>query len=462
MLQKRIGTVGGLLAAVALSSCSGNGQNPQKVTTVNPLLGKLQLAVGTANIFGDLGAGGGALTGLNVVATFRQPSGAQTPGDTDALVNTPTLSGPFTLPTTAGTPNAFGSTISGGPSAGEIGGARITATPQQNPGSSTIPASTFGVSGGVTGLGIEPFNYTTTGNPGGGTVGTPTTFKPYIVPAYDNGDANAFRPWGGPPAFDPNKDGKGERDGTAVSTTILGVSEGLDVFAGVTPAVGSYTLSVNIPTYQNQTTGNVSTTASLGTGALLPAVTPPVGTPDGTGGATFAVTLPAGVTEAYVQVTDFGLPENPDGTQNGNCNSAGDGAPNSTGGVNAPPVYYTLLVTSSGTATLPPTDGPGTPGTTTPSICTPTQNTTASGSTTPSVGDQFTTQLIGFDYPAYQASYPNSNGNPAPALLGAAGQADITISSGRFFTQPVGSAAIRVKPFAFLKRASATSVHLRH
>ncbi|MBC5799003.1 MAG: hypothetical protein GIX03_12940 [Candidatus Eremiobacteraeota bacterium] len=447
--------VGGLLAAVALSSCSGNGQNPQKVTTVNPLQGKLQLAVGTANIFGDLGAGGGALTGLNVVATFRQPAGAQTPGDTDALVNTPTLSGPFTLPTAAGTPDAYGSTIGTGPGPGETGGARVTATPQQNPGSSTIPASTFGVSGGVTGLGIEPFNYTTTGT--AGTVGTPTTFKPYIVPAYDNGDANAFRPWGGPPAFDPNKDGKGERDGTAVSTTILGVSEGLDVFAGVAPAVGSYSLSVNVPTSQNGTSGNVSTSASLGSGALLPAVTPPVAAPDGTGGATLAVTLPAGVTEAYVQITDFGLPENPDGSQNGNCNSAGDGGPG-----NNPPIYYTLFVTASGTATLPPNDGPGTPGTTTPSICTPTQNTTASGSTTPSVGDQFTTQLIGFDYPAYQASYPNSNGNPAPTLLGAAGQADITISSAMSFMQPVGTAAIRVKSFAFLKRVSATSARLRH
>ncbi len=460
MLQRRIGTVGGLLAAVALSSCSGNGLNPQKVTTVNPLQGKLQLAVGTANVFGDLGAGAGAVTGLNVVATFRQPSGAQTPGDTDALVNTPTLSGPFTLPATAGKPNPYGSTIGGGPAPGEIGGAKITATPQQNPGSSTIPSSTFGVNGGVTGLGIEPFNYTTTGT--AGTVGTPSTFKPYIVPAYDNGDANAFRPWGGPPAFDPNKDGKGERDGTALSTTILGVSEGLDVFAGVAPAVGSYTLSDNVPTSQNGTSGNVSATASLGTTALLAAATPPVATPDGTGGATFAVTLPPGVTEGYVEVTDFGLPENTDGTQNASCNSSGDGAPNSTGGVNSPPVYYTLFVTASGTATLPPTDGPGTPGTTTPSICTPTQNTTASGSTTPSVGDQFTTQLIGFDYPAYEASYPNSNGNPAPTLLGAAGQADITISSGAFFTQPVGTAAIRVRPFAFLKRSSVDSLRLRH
>lgn len=439
MLQRRIGTVGGLLAAVALSSCSGNGLNPQKVTTVNPLQGKLQLAVGTANIFGDLGAGAGALTGLNVIATFRQPSGAQTPGDTDALVNTPTLSGPFTLPTTAGTPNAYGSTIADGPGPGEIGGGKITATPQQNPGSSTIPASTFGVSGGVTGLGFEPFNYTTTGT--AGTVGTPTTFKPYIVPAYDNGDPNAFRPWGGPPAFDPNKDGKGERDGTAVSPTILGVSEGLDVFAGVAPAVGAYTLSVNVPTSQNGTSGNLSAAATLGTGTLLPAVTPPVATPDGSGGATFAVTLPPGVTEAYLEITDFGPPQPTSGTAVVSCNAS-----------DAVPVYYTIFVTASGSVTLPPADGPGTPGTNTPSICTPTQNTTANGGTTPQEGDQFTTQLIGFDYPAYEASYPNSNGNPTPTLVGAAGQADITISSAAMVAQPVGTAAIRRKPSALRVR----------
>ncbi len=439
MVKRLISTVGGLLATAALSNCSGNGQNPQKVTTVNPLQGKLQLAVGTANIFGDAGAAGGAAAGLNVVVTFRQPTGGQVPGDTAALVNTPTLTGPFTLPATAGMPDPYGSTIGTGPGPTEVGKNSITATLQQTPGATTIPPSTFGVSGGATGLGFEPFNYTTVGAIG--TFGTPTTFVPYLVPAYDVNDPNGygFIPWGGPPAFDPNKDGKGERDGTALSTKILGVSEGLDVFAGVTPASGAYNLIVNVPTNQSGASGNLSATANLASVALLPNVTPPVGTPDGAGGATFAVSLPPGVTEGYVQITDIGPPQ---------PTAMGATPVTSCNGSDAKPVYYTLFVTASGTATLPPTDGPGAPGSTTPSICTPAQNTATSG-TTPQQGDQFITQMVGFDYPAYQASYPNSNGNPAPALTGSSGQADITISSQALFGQLVGTAsAVRMKPSA--------------
>ena len=428
MLKKHIAVItSGALGVIALASCSGNGNSPQSVTTVNPLSGKLELSVGTANIFGDTPAA--AVTGLNVVTTFRQPAGAQTVGDTDALVNTPTLSGPFTLPATAGTADGFGATIATGPAATEIGKGVIGSTPQQATGSSTIPASTLGESGGATGLGLEPFNYTATGT-SSNTFGAPTTFVPYAVPAYDTVamDPNAFIPWGGPPAFDPNKDGKGERDGSALSGTILGLSEGLDVFAGVVPATGTYTMSVSVPT---SATGNgtVSTTATLASAALLPAITPAVPALDGTGGGSFAVTLPAGVTEAYVQVVDIG----PATTGAVSCNGSSANVP----------TYYTLHVTASGTAVLPDADGPtASAAATTPSLCTIAENTTASSTSTApltSDGDQYTVQTIGFDYPAYAASYPNSNGNPAPVIAGANGQSDITISSQVAFAQPVSA-----------------------
>jgi hypothetical protein len=78
-----------------------------------------------------------------------------------------------------------------------------------------------------------------------------------------------------------------------------------------------------------------------------------------------------------------------------------------------------------------------------PSICSSAQNTAANtvanGGTGATLdGDAFTVQLIGFDYPAYAASYPNSLRNPAPALVGGAGQDDITISSAATYAQPGG------------------------
>jgi len=60
--------------------------------------------------------------------------------------------------------------------------------------------------------------------------------------------------------------------------------------------------------------------------------------------------------------------------------------------------------------------------------------------TTTSDGDAFTTQMVGFDYPAYAASYPNSLKNASPSLVGvgASRQADITVSSQVVFNLPLG------------------------
>lgn len=412
-------------AAATLAACSTGASGNVPYTSVNPVspsYSKLQMAVGTANV-------AGVATGLNVVTTLRQPN-----GNSAVLVDTPTLTGPFTLPAAGaagGGVDAY-STLPAGPSASEVAaGATISGTPQTvRPGTpvcdsaapcgSTAPnTTTFGQSGGVFGLGFAPYNSQAN-------TGQAASYVPYHEPLYD-ATGDAFLPWGGPPAFDPNKDGMGTRDGTFyLGAGVVGVAEGLTTFENVTPGTGTYNLSVVIPTgfdgSGNPTTGTITAKATLNSTGTLPTVAAPAFTPDGNGGGSFTIgAMPAGVTEMYVQIVDVG----PNG---GGANCQGQL------GTAAFPVYYTFVVKAAGTYTLPDTDGPnlnlnggGKNPQPSPSICTAAQNSTALGAGTP--GDTFSLQMIGFDYPIYEASYPNSLGNQTPVIAGANGQADITISA---------------------------------
>jgi hypothetical protein len=434
--------LGGALFTLALAGCSGSGSGPAPVTKVNPLQGKLQLAVGTANIFGDLGgSANGSATGLNVVATFRQVAGQQTVGASETLVNTPTISGPFALPAgMSAVPDPYGATLTAAPTASEVAGKTISGTAQPPAGTYPVTASSFGVSNGVYSSGIEPFNTTVVGGPGALPAGQPVSYAPNIVPAYDPqyaaGDPNAFVPFGGPPAFDFNGTGRGTRDGLGEPATQLGIEEGLDVFQGVVPSTGTYSLNVVVPTQAANL--NIATTANLSTTALLPAIAPPATvTTDGNGGlSSIPIVFPPKVTEALVQITDFGpaLSSDPNAINPASCN-----------GSDVTPTYYTLHVTGSGTYKLAAGLGPvGVPSSTNPSICTDAQNTAYSlanvpGFTGDAGPDQFTVQVIGFDYPAYAASPIDELGNPAPTLTGSNGQADITISSAAFFPVQTGS-----------------------
>jgi hypothetical protein len=423
--------VGSVLAMVALGAtvagCSSSATSPVPPHQVNPLAGDLQVAVGTANIYGD--ENGSSNIGTNVVETFRQVAGGTKPGDTDAFVTTPTLAGPFTLPATAGTPDSYGATIETGPGPTEVSTGVMTGTAQPNPGAQTIAPSTFGVSTNASGFGLEPFNFTSVNGNNGG---TPISYTPYTQPLYDpdgpsgtGDDADAFVPWGGPPAYDPDKDGLGTRDGQPFPPGVVGVSLGLDVFENVAPKLGTYTFSVLVPT-SSTTNGTKTTSATLASTAILPAITPPVVTLDATGdgGGTVSATLPEGVTEALVQIVDVGPDDAAEGSVS--CNNA-----------LASPVYYTFEFTASGTQTIPPAIGPGTKsGGGSPTICSAADNTAANGGTATN-GDTFLVQTIGYDYPAYEISYPNSNGNPAPTLLTGA-QADITISSADLCNQDDG------------------------
>ncbi len=383
---------GAALLVLGLGACSGSGTNPVSSTKANLGSDSLQFAVGTANVQGRIGT--------NFVSTFRQGVGQTNPGDSGALVSSVTIAGPFTAPATAGTADGFHATVVTGPGPTDAGHGTLTSTGQlaANP-------TTFGQSGGAFGLGIEPWNANANGAPDG--------VAPYPAPLFDAAaDANQFVPWGGPPAFDPDGTGEGTRDGQVFPAGTLGVSEGLDVFL-MTPAVGPYALTVTVPTTTNGAptftqSANLAHLgpAAAGTGGVLALMaTPPAATPDTGGGLTFAVALPPDETEGYVQITDIGPPTTPGGCHNG-----------------ANPVYYTIVVHGSGTATLPDKAGPlGAP-----SICTPAQNTAADGAA--SEGDSFTVQYVGFNYPAYESSYPSSLHVVTPTILGAAGQDDIMIS----------------------------------
>jgi hypothetical protein len=435
--------VGSVLAMVALGAtvagCSASATQPFAQHQVSPLAGDLQLAVGTANIYGD--ELGSTNIGINVVETFRQTTGGTKPGDTDALVTTPNLAGPFTLPATAGTPDGFGATIETGPGPTEVSTGVMTGTAQPNPGAQTIAPSTFGVSTNASGFGLEPYNFTSVNGNNGG---TPDSYTPYEQPLYDPGseagdgsDLDAFVPWGGPPAYDPDGTGLGTRDGNPYPPGVVGVSLGLDVFENVAPKVGTYTFSVVVPT-SSTGNGTKTTAATLASTAILPAIAPAVVTLDanGDGGGTVTATLPAGVTEALVQILDVG-PDTEGAAAN--CNNA-----------LASPVYYTFEFTASGTQTIPAAIGPGTKKAGgSPTICSAAANTTANGGTATD-GDTFFVQTIGYDYPAYEISYPNSNHNPAPTLVTGT-QADITISSADFCDQDDGLECGSVDDFSAIR-----------
>jgi hypothetical protein len=460
-------------AVFALAGCGGMANSGPPISSVNPVspsYASLQFAVGTANIYGN------AQVGLNVVSTFRQTNGHSATG-----VNTPTITGqnfgvtappsaadgfsdPFTTLFTF--TNSSGQLIQGGPSVRESGTSSIFGTPQTvqsgtpacdgpgpfppapaNESFTACPAglsantSTFGQSGGVFAMGLAPYNFTSN-------TGQEYSLQPYPQPFFVTSDVASnslyqFVPWGGPPAFDQDGNGMGTRDGLNPGGTDsfgfaygLGIGEGVTAFDGVKPGTGTYTLSVAISSIGSggTSTGTRTATAQLSSLAPLPTVTAPVFTPDGNGGGSVTVSLAticAACTEGLLQIVDFGPGGGPnDGAAVNPSNCQG------TLGTSEAPVYYTIEITPGQTNyTLPDGDGPNlnTSGgknrlQPSPSICTAAQNTSYLGTATN--GDDIAVQLIGFDYPAYEAAHSLTlSATPEnPSIKGANGQADITIS----------------------------------
>lgn len=435
----------GAIAAFALTGCGASGgSNAPAPNTIAPIsTNVLQLAAGTVNFQGTT-------TGLNIVTTYRQSN-----GDSGTLVNSPTLTLPAALPAAGPATGMFNtqlgamgettdacSTILYGPAANEATTTSMTAT-SQSPGSTAV--TTFGQSGGVYAIGIEPFNSTGQGDctpAGPSNTGTPFQAQPYPIPVYDAAtgtDPNQIPAgWGGPPAFVLSGSNGASTIGNSDYPSIncpqdtvsggtlhcyAGLSMGIDAFMGVAPvAGGAYSLAVSIPANSGTTTKTATFTMPAALTTLPTIAAPPAYVPDGNGGGTFAFVMPAGATEAFLEVIDYGA------HTGASCNGAGTADTNpavgngAAGVSNGEAIYYTIEATASGTLTLPDTIGPGA----TPSVCTATQNTTANAGTTDA--DQIAIQVIAVDYPLYEANPINSAGKQSPTIVGAGGSADMTIS----------------------------------
>lgn len=425
-------------AGILLAACSQANSGPPTLHTVNPgssNYSKLQFAVGTANLDGTIA--------VNVVSTLRQPSGMSA-----VLVDSPSITLPFNLTgqtasqDSSGSPDGYSTAFSTGPSPSEIGGDALTSTPQTmhlgapvcptvGPGCTTANVSTFGLSGGVFGMGLQPANNTINS--------TAYQYTPYPQPIFAPASAEAFSPWGGPPAFDDSANGMGTRDGLHnLGAGLLGWNDGITIFqftgiaqTGTGSMTGQYTMNVVIPT-GGSSTATVSANANLNGATVLPAIAaPPALTEDGNGGGSFSVSLPAGATEGYVTVVDLG--PCPAGTTNAVCQTSDTNNQNCQGalGTKVAPVYYTIeVVPGTASYNLADTIGPNTtqngPSSLTPSmtLCTAAANS-AIAAGLPS--DQYQVQFFAMDYPLYEASYPK-NTQQTPAIVGAAGQDDITVS----------------------------------
>jgi len=186
------------------------------------------------------------------------------------------------------------------------------------------------------------------------------------------------------------------RDGT-YPNGFTGYSQGFADFLAV-PVSGAYTINLVVPTSPTSN-GSASATANLNAGLVLPPYPKPAvaeaADANGNGGLSVTLAVPAGVTETIVDIIDYG---------GGGCQASQN-----------PPLNYSLVSKTVGPAVVPltlpanagPIEGNGTQD---PALC---------------AGDVYTVTALGFDYPAFEAGVPQ-NVQQTPALLGAAGQADLT------------------------------------
>jgi hypothetical protein len=374
-----------LLAGVAACTSGQVGQYP--VTHVDPAqTGALQFVVGWATGYADLGSGQGPFFGygVNLVETFRQPSGRSAVLDDSPDVLVPPALGALIADPAVTSPPAL---IPGGPAYG----------------------AGFGV-------------------------------PPSVSSSFVTGDVAPAIGFGGPPAFQPAL-----LDGSSLTQTFV---EGYDALFPVQPPQGSlalplkralalfpgrYTLQVVIPTGQFSTE-TVQATATL-RGTPLPAFAAPAFVADGNGGGSMTLDVPAGVSETLATVYAT------------SCQTAAvqpSPSPTPTGGGATPsPVQigiansvFTLYSRVRGPArvflSLPDFAGPQGPTGRFHSICT---SADAAALNQPVSVQRGLAYAAGFDYPAFESVYPQSFAQKPP-IAGPRGQADITISPLTAFTSP--------------------------
>ncbi|HLI97616.1 MAG TPA: hypothetical protein VKT72_16215 [Candidatus Baltobacteraceae bacterium] len=411
--MKRYPFLAAIVGTLVLSACNANGISQVTPPSQVPLssIGKLQFAVGTMNVGFD-----GNKIGLNTVETFRQSN-----GDSATLVNTPVITGPSGFTDTAGStpPNVtpqcqYGVFTAGG----DAGTNHISGNPQNpNPVSTPLPL-TFGQSGGVFSYGIQPLNETegapayyagAIDNEACGTYKlgfTTPNYPAYPEPFYSQANifpsavAGASGPpvyLGGPPAYPFFNDG-------TYPSGFAGYLQGFTAFE-VTPVAGSYTLKVNIQA-ANASSASYSATASLNNTTPLPNLSAPTFTSDGKGGGSGTITVPSDprIVETMVYIYD---------TQQS--------------------TYYTvgpLKGTGTLTYTVPDTLGPCSGSGCQTSSSTSRPTLLSSGGT----GNTVDVYAASFDYHMFEAS-PPGNKSQAPAITGAGGQADITLSPLTYATE---------------------------
>lgn len=377
--------VGLAVVAALLGGCGTNGGSQlPSTTTANLDSNVLQLAVGTANIAQD------GTVGLNVVATLRQSNGLSA-----VLANQPTLTLPAGMLVPASTSGAYGSNKGPNPDAGTNS---ISASPQVPRSNAGLVNATLGTFTGVFSNGFGPFNCDQScsstgayyiGNPNA-TIGNGFPNSIYDGSFNGNGDPTQPLPFFsgapfdfvvGPPAVPFFANGK-------QYTNFAGYSPGFTTFE-LAPAAGTYGLSVlvaatNVAPKTYSASATLASTAALGT---ISATFASDANEDG--GGTGTVTVPAGVTEAEVFIIDQTTNE-----------------------------YFTVPltgITGAGTLSYTLPANLGSCGTNCPQP-------------TLTKGDTLAFVAVGYDYPAMEASSPSST-TAKPAITGANGQADLTVST---------------------------------
>ena len=374
--------------AAVVAGCGNGGASEPPVTSLDPAAtSKLQFAVGIATM--SYNRGTSVAYGLNTVLTLRQADGLS-----GTLYNIPQILGPtgFNILTSTETGNDVQS------AGADFGTNHITwgtLNQQQWTGGTRGQKAS---STGAFGYGFCPCN-----SDSGPVNGTSPVYQAFSLPIYG---ANQELFYGGPPAFP-------QADPALLALGWEGYSLGFTDFA-VAPAIGVYRLYAAVPpaytTPQNPTPspnpggsptpppGVLAATAQLSDLTPLPPFAIPAFRPDGNGGGTVTVTVPAGATEALIVVKAL----RDSGT--GDCVLA-----------HTSDAYYTMVAPHAGfsSVTLPPNIGPTT--------------STGQPSATICPNGSYQIYAAGTDYPAFEASYP-TNLAQLPRIRAANGQADVTTS----------------------------------
>jgi hypothetical protein len=398
------------------------GQLPAQSTT-DPSSFQLGFAMGTARIANP---SGGSVVGLNAVATFRQPGGQNA-----TLANTPSLTGPAT----------FGKNVDGTPNH-TLAGPRPSDIVAAAASGGQEPEGVLGSLIGVYGYGFAPLNLVAVqpnetvygkqpcdGFESPSLISTSIRYDALQLPldlvASCLQTQNSFEPiqwYGGPPAW-PSAQGYGIPTGDPTSGEYFhGYPLGFMDFDDVAPASGQYTLNVAFAVGASGTQyDNVQAVATLNGSLVLPPIATPTLTINTDGSANVLLNVPVGIKEAIVEIaTDY-------------CQEQTI--------ANAVSHYYSILTTQTGTQSLTLTNNLGPPdadGRPTDTFC------TAADDAKSGVGNhRYSIAVVGFDYPAYEASYPQSTAT-LPTIANSAGQADITTSAPVFASYTLsGSAAAR-------------------